>query len=201
MAIKRLTGLGVLLALLLASPAALADIGVGMGGGPVTMRGAGLPGQSYVLTPFVVVNTGTEPARYTITVQRLSPGEEQAVPTDWITFGDNGFLLSPQQSQQVGVTLQLPGEAGPGDYLTNVIAAAGPPGQPAGGTTLGAAAATRLVFTVAQPSSSERGLFGFEWPWPLPEWLPTALAVGGAFTVTLLILRWLGVGIRLERKS
>lgn len=183
-----------------ASPAALADIGVGVGGGPVTMRGAGLPGQSYTLTPFQIVNTGTEPARYTISIQRLSAGDEQDVPGDWIRFADNGFLLGPQQSLQVGVTLELPDQAAPGAYLTNIIASAGPPDQPVGGASLGAAAATRLVFGVAELPPTARGPFGIALPWPLPEWLPWALAGGGGFAATLLILRWLGYGVRLERK-
>lgn len=181
---------------------AVADIGVGVGSNPISLGGPAAPGQSYGLAPLRVVNTGTEVASYTITVQRLLPGDETAVPPEWIKLGDNGFLLGPQQAASVPVTLTLPRDASAGVYLTNLVATGRPPA--AGGAVLGAAAAAKLTFTVASlpagepgppaTAASERSSSG-------PDWIWGGLAGGALAGAAVVFLRSLGFRVRGRPKA
>lgn len=194
---RRLATFGSLIAGVIASASgASADIGVGVGGTPIVLAETALHSQSYTLSPLLVVNTGTESARYTVTVQRVSPGEQQSAPAEWFQFGSNGFLLTPQQSMHVPVTLTIPDQAAPGPYLTNLVATAGSPSAAGGGATLGAAAATKVTFTVA-PSvavESEVGLLR-------PDWLVIALAAGAGALGVLILGRLLGIRLQIERSQ
>lgn len=197
------------LALLMGTGAgvASADLGVGVGASPITLGEPVLAGESYAMPPLYVLNTGTEPARYTISVERISEGEGQPVPPEWIVLGDNRFVLEPRQSAFVPVTLTVPESAPAGSYLTNLVAAAGRPSL-GGGTGLGAAAAARLTFTVAGPSVS------VPLPPPLPDsvsiplpspsraplWPAVALALAGALLAASLALRALGFRLHLHRR-
>lgn len=203
-----LIALPALLASALAVSVASADIGVGVGAAPLILGGPAIAGQTYSMPPLYVVNTGTETARYSITVQRISEGEAQPVPPDWISLGDNEFLLAAQGSAQVAVTLSVPDGTAPGAYLTNLVASAAPPAQPPGGAALGAAAAAKVTFSVAPPLGPSIplpwGTVFVPWPsflpWPLPPWVGIAAAAGAVLIALGVVLKLLGVSVQLERR-
>jgi hypothetical protein len=169
----------------LSVPAADASIGAGIGASPIELAGAAQPGHNYRLPAVYVENTGSEPARYELRVERLSAGSGRAVPVGWVLPARNGFLLAAHKSTRVALTLQLPSNAPAGGYLSDVVAAAAP-GRPARGTVLGAAAATKLIFQVADPGVR------------LPGWVIKTLIALAVAGLTLYAIRRGRVRIRFE---
>jgi hypothetical protein len=169
-----------------------ATVGTGVGASPITLAEPAQPGHSYRLPALYVINTGTESSYYMVRVQAIGQSQGKAVPASWIQFGRNHFQLQPKQALAVPITLAVPGNATTGTYRS-YLAAGTVPASPTSGVAFGAAAATRLEFTVARP-----GGFTFPWPWPLWVWLLVVLLVlvGGG----LLLLRASGLGIQIERR-
>ena len=187
---------------------AYADIAVGLGTDPIVLGQPANPGQTYSMSPVYVVNSGSDPARYQLSVQRLSPGDEITVPAEWLTLGDNSFVLSPNESKYVTVTLKVPANAALGSYLTNILATAGPPGPAAGGGIVGSGAADRVLFDVAAAASSPAATAAARTapaPGSTGGGIPSWLFVAGGVVVILVVLailiaRAFGVGVTVERK-
>ena len=172
-------------------PAAQASVGVGVQAAPVRLGNAAHAGGSYALPPVYVINTGTQPEKISVRVERLSKGTGRAVPPSWIQATGSGVQLSPRQSARLPLELVVPGGAKPGRYLSDVVVG-GSAVISAGRANLGVAAATRLEFSVAPGSPPGFFPFGPSWMW----WaaiglLVLALAITGA--------RRSGVRIRIER--
>jgi hypothetical protein len=178
---------------LLTGSGAGADVGAGIGADPILLPQPALPGHGYSMPPVYVVNTGTEPSRYGLVLQRLRQGDDTTVPTQWVTFGKNDFTLGPKESTTVDVTLNVPPDARTGGYASNVVVATIPPGAVAGGTALGARAATDLKFQVSKAPPLI--------PWPWPWW--TYLTLGAAILLAggEAVRRRLGIRIQLERRT
>lgn len=138
--------------------AALADLGAGVGASPIELAPAALPGHAYPLPSLYVVNTGTVPSSFRLSVVQLAPHQGQAVPPGWITFARNNIPLTPKQFTSVGLTLSLPSDAGPGSYQSDLVVGTAPV-RSGSGAIAGAQAATKLLFTVGE------GRGGFPWPW------------------------------------
>ena len=170
----------------LAASAADAAIGAAIGSSPIQLGGSLKPGRSYALPDAYVENPGSEPARYHLHIERLSHGSGRAVPAGWVVPARNDFLLAPHRSARVGLTLALPRGATGGRYLSDVVAAAGPP-HPVAGTALGAAAATKLVFQVDDP--------GFHFP----GWALVGLFALAGAALLLFVLRSSGLRVSFER--
>jgi hypothetical protein len=174
--------------LLLTLPAAAgASLGTGVGASPIMLAHTAMPGHTYPLPGLYVLNTGTQTSRYHVRLERLSPGEARTLPAAWVTLQRNDFVLRPNHSATVPVAIRIPGNAQPGAYLSDLVASTSSPRR-AGGTALGAAAATKLGLNVG----SAPGLI----PWKTvgPALLALlALAAGGH------VIRRSGLRLKLER--
>jgi len=169
----------------------LASLGTGVGASPITLARPAEPGKTYQLPSLYVVNTGTEASYYGVRAERISQGSQRPIPPAWVTFAKNHFQLQPQQGIQVPLILTVPGDARPGDYMTNLVAGTMPANQTSG-VALGAAAATQLVFTVAEPT-------GFQFPWPWAWWV-WALMGFGLLVGAGLLLYARGFRLEVERR-
>lgn len=180
---------------LLILPAAVAEasIGIGIQAGPVRLAANAHPGGSYALPAVYVVNTGSEDESVTIKIERISPGHGLTVPASWIHASSTPVHLGQKQSTRIALQLDVPSNAKPGEYFSDVIAH-GSGSLSAGHANLGVAAATGLDFTIAPGVAAAP-------PFSLPGWLWPAL--GGLVVVAAGIL-WIGssgVRVRIERRQ
>lgn len=171
---------------------ALASLGAGVGASPITLAQPAQAGHTYQLPSLYVINTGTDASYYLVRVQAIGQTQAKPVPAGWVQFGRNHFQLQPKQALAVPMTLTVPSDARTGSYRSYLVAGTVPAAQTSG-VAFGAAAATRLEFTVVPPSG-----FTFPWPWPWWVWgiVGLAVVVGGG----LLLLRASGLGIQIERR-
>jgi hypothetical protein len=182
-------------ALVAVPQAAQASIGVGIQAGAVRLSGVAHPGQSVALPGVSVVNSGTRPESIRLSVQRLSKGSGRVVPASWIQFGSPVVRLAPKHAVRVPLELVVPKGAKPGTYLSDIVATGSSAGQlPAGHTSLGAAAATLLMFRVAPGAAP-----GF-WSSVFTQTL-WALLILIALAAVVLVVRRSGVRVRVERKT
>jgi hypothetical protein len=186
----------VLAGALVAVPQAVqASIGVGIQAGAVRLSGVAHPGQSVALPGVSVVNSGTHPESIRLSVQRLSRGPGRVVPASWIRFGSPVVQLAPKHAVRVSLELVVPKGAKPGAYLSDIVATGSSAGQvSAGHASLGAAAATLLVFRVAPGAAP-----GF-WSSVFTQTL-WALLILIALAAVVLVVRRSGVRVRVERKA
>jgi hypothetical protein len=144
-----LTALLLALPVLLGSSRALADQGVAVDIGAIDVTQKLSRGGTYELPAIGVRNPGTETTTYEMGVSHVEGQDGRPVPEEWVEFEPEKLTLEPGQTAPVSVTLDIPSGARPDDYealLTAQVAAEGE------GTTIGAAAATRLQFEV-KPSN------------------------------------------------
>jgi hypothetical protein len=182
-------------ALVAVPQAAQASIGVGIQAGAVRLSGVAHPGQSVALPGVSVVNSGTHPESIRLSVQRLSRGPGRVVPASWIRFGSPVVQLAPKHAVRVSLELVVPKGAKPGAYLSDIVATGSSAGQvSAGHASLGAAAATLLVFRVAPGAAP-----GF-WSSVFTQTL-WALLILIALAAVVLVVRRSGVRVRVERKA
>jgi hypothetical protein len=139
-------------ACLLGSAPARADRGVAIDLGEVTLTDPLSPGGGYRLPVIGISNPGDEPAGYRMTVSYLTGQEALEPPASWFGFDPAEFTLAPGETRAVRVRLSFPVDADAGDYealLGAQIVTRGSGGQ------VGAAAASRLRFTVEPASTLE----------------------------------------------
>lgn len=199
MALRALLGAlapAVLAGALVAVPqAAQASIGVGIQAGAVRLSGVAHPGESVALPGVSVVNSGTHPESIRLSVQRLSKGSSRAVPASWIQFGSPVVQLAPKHAVRVPVELVVPAGVKPGAYMSDIVATGSNAEQAsAGHASLGAAAATLLVFRVAPGTAP-----GF-WSSVFTQTL-WALLILIALAAVVLVVRRSGIRVRVERKA
>jgi hypothetical protein len=169
--------------------AARASIGVGVQANPVSLNGMAHPGGSYALPSLYVVNTGTQAESMSVrVVRRTGPG--RAIPASWIHIGALSGQLPPKQSARIALELTTPADAEPGNYVSDIVVT----GSTAhvAGVNFGAAAATKLEFTI---TPGPRGGSGF------PDW--TWWVIGGLVILAAVAFGWRrsGLRIRVERKN
>jgi len=172
---------------LLLPVSAIASIGAGVGASPIVLAQPGHPGGAYSLPGLYVINTGTVTTTYVVRVQRLSRGNEKRLPAAWVTIERNDFKLRPHGATVVPLRLTIPGGAVPGSYLSDLVASTAVPHQH--GTTLGAAAATKLELTIASDASSI--------PWRSIGLIVGAVAAAAGLATTV---RRSGIRLRLVRQ-
>ena len=180
-------------AIVFSATPAHADVGSGVSANPIALSIAARAGKTYGLPPLRVVNTGTEPSSYHVSVATLaSQRGGRSIPPAWIRVGQQDFVLLPQQWASVPLTLRLPRSAHGGDYLSGIRASAT---RTAGGQLVfGAAAATKLTFRV-EGAPSLLGRFAGSTA------SKGALAVAGAALLLLLTARLFGVRVEIARRS
>jgi hypothetical protein len=142
-----------------------------------------------------VVNSGTHPESIRLSVQRLSKGPGRVVPAAWIHFGSPTVQLAPKHAVRVPVELVVPAGAKPGAYLSDIVATGANAEQaPAGHASLGAGAATLLMFRVTPGAAA-----GF-WSSVFTQTL-WALLILIALAAVVLVVHRSGVRVRVERKA
>jgi hypothetical protein len=182
------------LAALLAFPwSAAASIGVGVQASAVRLQGVAHPGANYALPPLFVTNSGTQPESISIQVERLSAGPGLTIPPAWIRIAALSGSLQPGQVARIALELRTPSGAKPGDYSSDIVAT-GSAGLAAGGLSLGAAAATKLEFTVAPGPAHRSWLSLPAWKW----WMICALILLAAVVAGV---RRAGLLTRIERRT
>lgn len=164
--------------LLLALPAAAtASKGVAVDLGRIEIDQQLTPGGSYRLPVMGVRNPGTERTSYELHASGLQLGGRDAPPENWFRFSPARLTLAPGESRPVKIRIELPTGADPGDYAALVgpqIVANG------SGAQVGAAAASRVTFSVEPASSLQawwlelKTLVGDNAPW---SWLVPVLAL------------------------
>jgi hypothetical protein len=170
---------------------ALASVGAGVGASPIVLTSVARPGHTYRLPSLYVINTGTVASVYRVRVDRLTPGPELAVPPDWIHFDLNDFLLEPRQTASVPITLNVPANAAPGSYVSDLVAGTVPERAPGSTTAVGAQAATKLMFHVGS---------GASFPWPGPWWAYGLAVLVVLSAAAVFIQRRLGLRFNVERR-
>jgi len=128
---------------------AFAGPGVGVNVANIEVSDLLKPGGGYTLPPVGVINTGDQPGDYEVYVTYLHDQPERRPSQPWFEFQPRRFFLEPNQTQRVGIRVELPSGATPGDYFAFIEAR---PVVDTEGVSIGVAAATKLSFTV-QPSS------------------------------------------------
>lgn len=128
---------------------ALASQAVSIDVGRIDVSDALAPGGQYKLPAFGVRNPGTESTTYRVVVSYIE-GQDAGRPDQaWFTFSPSELTLGPDESRPVTATITLPTDAEPGQYAALV----GPEIVSTGtGAQVGAGAAARLTFTVAESS-------------------------------------------------
>lgn len=166
------------------------DFGVGIQAPPVEATAPIEPGATVHLGSVYVVNTGSDRATVEVHVEAaIAPGSGRTVPGEWVSFGSNDVALGPNADAWIPVTLSIPAGAARGRYAGRIVAGTTAPAGTGGtGSSLGAAAATELLFTVGSTGSG-----GF----PVPPWWVWA-AAGGIGLVAL--VKRSGVRLRVERR-
>lgn len=129
--------------------AATADKGVAVDLGIIYVQERLSRGGTYELPVIGVRNPGTETTTYEMGVSHVQGQDGRPVPEGWLDFEPDKLTLDPGQTAPVSVTLDIPSGARPDDYEALLTAQVAPEGE---GTTIGAAAATRLQFEV-KPSN------------------------------------------------
>ena len=169
---------------------ARASIGVGVQANPVSLNGVAHPGASYALPSLYIVNTGTQPESMSVRIAR-STGPGRAIPGPWIHIGGLGGQLAPKQSARIALELVTPADAKPGNYVSDIMVT-GSAAPAAAGVNVGAAAATKLEFTITP------GPAAGSW---LPAW--TWWVVGGLVVLAAATFGWRrsGLRIRVERRN
>jgi hypothetical protein len=168
-----------------------ASVGVGVQASPVRLGSMAHRGERYALS-VDVVNTGTEAEAVGMRVERISRGPGRAVPPSWIQFAGPAVQIAPGKATRVSLELVVPGQAKPGEYLSDIVVSGSPAGQ-AGTERLGVAAVTKLEFSVSSAPAPE-GSSVPVWMW----WAITGLLL---LTVTVFGVRRSGLRIRVERGS
>lgn len=127
----------------------LADRGVAVDVGRIDVQQKLSRGGDYRLPNIGVRNPGTETTTYRMGVSHVEGQSGRKAPEAWFSFDPEQLTLAPGEAAPVSVKLEIPAGAPPDDYEALLKAEIAPEGE---GTTVGAAAAARLKFTV-KPSN------------------------------------------------
>lgn len=164
-----------------------AATGVSINLGRVTVAEPLKGGQRLDLPRFTVSNPGDETATYVMSVAGLADDAASEPEASWFTFTPAEFTLEPGQVQAVRARLDLPADAATGPYVGLVRAQLTAAGE---GSLVGAAAAARLQFVVADNTSAGADVGNGSLD-SLSPWVQIAgLAVLGVLGATLLGRRY-----------
>jgi len=170
-----------------------ANVGVGITAAPITLTKPAEQGQTYKLPGVYVVNTGSETGAIHVSIASLEKTKHLPIPAAWVTFHPSTVTLAAKKGTVIPITLAIPGNAKLGDYQSDIEASATSPGNKAGtGTRVGAAAATRFVFTVAkaQPKSFH-----------VPSWVWLVLAAVVVIALLVWLVRASGLRLSVEKRD
>ena len=155
---KLIIPLAVIITALIFPFVAFGSIGVGVGTGKIQVDQPLKAGLIYTIPSLTVVNTGDEPAEYTVLIDYRGNQPELKPNKEWFSFEPLQFALEPGQSRIVQIKLTLPIKINPGDYFAYLEAHPIKKTTASGGATIGVAAAAKLYFTVA-PANIWQGIY------------------------------------------
>jgi hypothetical protein len=174
---------------------AAGSIGIGIQAEPITLSTAVTPGHHYRFPTAYVVNKGTEGVVAKFEVRRFNGGTGHDIPASWITFPTPYVLLKPGQSVHIPIVLNLPKSAALGKYQSDVFVETATKANASGvGAQVGAAAATKIEFTVS----------GHSVPSPSRNYIPLVAYLGGGILLLLLLLLvlWrMGLRVRVDKAT
>lgn len=153
--------------------ASAADQGVALDTGRITVETQLVAGRSYQLAELSVRNPGTARTRYDLVVTPIATAAHTPDPA-WFSFSPKQVTLHPRKSQAVTVSLKLPKVAAGRGYEILVGARVAPSGS---GTSVAAAAAARLSFSVASSQKAADGAVEVRQVW-WPVLVAAAAAIG-----------------------
>ena len=128
------------------SPDADADAGIGITMGKIQVDEELKPGGRYALPAVGVINTGDRQQQYRVLISYLEEGGTLRPPQRWVELDPSRFVLDAGKTQTVGVTITLPAGAEPGHYFALIEAQMVNEGD----QSLQAGVATKLTFSVAE---------------------------------------------------
>lgn len=174
-------------ALIAVSPSAVAKVGVGVNVGKIDVEQALYSGGIYALPSIGVVNTGDEPATYSMRAVSMTGQKERIPKPNWFAFDPKEFPVAPGAVQSVQVQLTLPVNAEPGKYFTLLMAS---PSKTATspGANIAVGAGTKVSFTVEQTNIFRaiyyriRDLMKMYSPW---SWILLAIVVVAVIAIPL----------------
>jgi hypothetical protein len=162
-----------------------AQAGVGIDPGEISGLPPVEPGDS-VTVAVQVRNPGTEAASYEMVVQPLADVPELPPDPEWFTFEPATVELDGGEQAEIQVTLTPADGAEAGNYLALLTAQLVLPEAEGAGARVGAAVATKFLFTVAETPESGG----------VPTW--AFLAGGGVIVAGLAVFAVKKSGIRLK---
>lgn len=170
------------------------SIGVGVSATPLQLHAPLRAGLEYTFPSLYVVNTGTRTSNYRVKIERVGKFSGRDVQASWLHLGRTQLRLRPHKTAFVPVKLTVPKNAAGGDYQTDLVVGTTthrPGSRAANGASaaVGAAAADKLEFTIAEP--------GFDWTSPSLVYPLLTMLAGGLLIFTL---RRLGYRIEVQRR-
>ncbi len=150
--------LAAIMAMAIFPSAVFGSVGVGVGTGKIQVAKPLKPGSVYVVPPLTVINTGTEPSEYTVSIDYSGVQMQLKPSKEWFSFEPLQFALQPNQTQVVQIKMTLPIKTAPGDYFAYLQAQPTKTAATGRGTTIGVAAAAKLYFTVV-PANIWQGIY------------------------------------------
>jgi hypothetical protein len=180
-------GLVLVVAWLAGAASVTAETGVSIDLGRVSITERLNPGGTYQLPTIGVRNPGSERTDYRLVVSHMEGQAGMGPPADWFAFVPDRLSLDPGETRPVRVTLRVPSDAEPGEYAALIgaqIASERP------GAGVGAAAASRLSFSVA-PAPTLEARLGDLW---------SVLVANLPWIVAVLLLVAGGLGVRQLRR-
>ncbi|HEY1830007.1 MAG TPA: hypothetical protein VGG38_07180 [Acidimicrobiales bacterium] len=174
---------------------ATGSIGIGIQAEPIALATPVTAGHQYNFPTAYIVNKGTEGVVAKFEVRRFNGGIGHDIPAAWIEFPTPYVLLRPGQSVHILIILNLPKSAVLGKYQSDVfVDTATKPNASRVGAQVGAAAATKIEFTVGSHPA----------PSPSRKSIPLAAYIGGGvlLLVLLLLTLWrLGFRVRVDKAT
>jgi hypothetical protein len=172
------SGVAILVAFATSPGAVMASQGVALDTGRIILPEPLTAGERHILPPIILSNPGTERSSYSLSVGRAGDESGLEPRAGWFRFAPATLRLRPGQAREVRITIVLPVDVQAGPYEAVIQAVIEGTGN---GTSVSAAAATRLEFTVAGAASATGG------PTSSVPVLPVViLAVGAAAAAALL---------------
>ena len=193
--------LAAMIAMLIFPFAAFGSVGVGVGTGKIQVDKPLKPGSIYIVPPLTVINTGSEPSEYTVSID-YSGNQTQLKPNkEWFSFEPLQFHLEPNQSQVVQIKMTLPIKTAPGDYFAYLQAQPTKKTATAGSATVGVAAAAKLYFTVVPANIWQGMYYRFIYLYSrYSPWDTIILVMLGAAALILVVKRYFKIQIGVEKR-
>jgi len=185
--------LGLPVALVALGVSAGANVGVGITAAPITPGNPVAQGQTVHLPGAYVENTGTASGSIHVSIANLEKTKKLPIPASWVTFHPSTVTLAPKKGTVIPITLAVPHDAKLGDYQSDIEASAVSSGTASGtGTHVGAAAATRFLFTVTKAKPA---------PFHVPSWVWIGLGTLAVIGLLVWLIKASGVRLSVERRD